>query len=172
MRRKTWEVRRAWAADRAANRNYGKSRFVLGLFRLCQWLRAAPGPISRVGYLIAAGAYTLIAQWVLGIELPPSTPVGGATVAAWSWSSRQPSHAYWRQRHVASRSDARQSHRSARLPHHRRRCRDRSRCGHHRCDHDRGRREDRAQLRRRPRRPTRRRRTFSFGQDPLLVELN
>lgn len=77
MRRKTWEVRRAWAADRAANRNYGKSRFVLGLFRLCQWLRAAPGPISRVGYLIAAGAYTLIAQWVLGIELPPPHPWAG-----------------------------------------------------------------------------------------------
>lgn len=66
----------AWAADRAANANYPKSRFVLHWFRLCQRWRDTPGPAARLLYALVAGSYKLVTEWLLGIELPPSTRIG------------------------------------------------------------------------------------------------
>lgn len=63
-------------ADRAANRAYPKSRFVLRWLRWCQRLRAGSGPLARAAYLPCAAGYKLVTEGILGIELPPSTRVG------------------------------------------------------------------------------------------------
>lgn len=63
-------------ADRAANRDYAKSRFVLRWFRWCQHWRNRPGPLARCVYVAIAASYKLVSEWILGIELPPSTRVG------------------------------------------------------------------------------------------------
>lgn len=65
----------ARAADRHANRNYLKSRVVMGLFRRCQRWRDARGPVARLSYAVHAALYVGLTS-VLGIELPPSTRVG------------------------------------------------------------------------------------------------
>jgi putative colanic acid biosynthesis acetyltransferase WcaB len=58
-------------ADLRANRGYPKSVLVLVLLRLAQ---AARG--RRVLYVPAATLYKFVAEWVLGVEIPPTTPVG------------------------------------------------------------------------------------------------
>ncbi|MFN8195866.1 MAG: serine acetyltransferase [Nocardioidaceae bacterium] len=63
-------------ADLRANRGYPKSVVVLLGFRVAQAARARGGPVGRVAYLLAGTLYKLLAEWVLGVELPPSTPVG------------------------------------------------------------------------------------------------
>lgn len=63
-------------ADRAANAGYPKSRYALRRLRACQRWRQARGPLGRVMYAAHAAAYKLTVEWVLGIELPPSTDVG------------------------------------------------------------------------------------------------
>ncbi|TPW73783.1 serine acetyltransferase [Schumannella sp. 10F1B-5-1] len=63
-------------ADDAANRGYLKSRVVLRGLRRAQLWRGRRGPLGRVGYLLAATHYKLVAEWLLGVEIPPSTPVG------------------------------------------------------------------------------------------------
>ena len=68
--------RTAVRADRAANAGYAKSLFVLRWFRACQRWRATPGSAARLGYLVLAAGYKLVTEWIMGIELPPSTPVG------------------------------------------------------------------------------------------------
>lgn len=69
-------MREALAADRAANRAYPKSRFVLAWFRRCQRWRETPGPAARVMFLVHAAAYRVVTEGLLGIELPTSTRVG------------------------------------------------------------------------------------------------
>ena len=63
-------------ADLRANAGYPKSRVVLLLFRTAQYLRASRMPWSRVGYVIVGTFYKIFSEWLLGIELPASTPVG------------------------------------------------------------------------------------------------
>lgn len=64
---------KALRADVQANRGYPKSLCVLGLFRLCQSLRERG---SKRRYMVAAAVYKLSCEWVLGIEIPPSTSIG------------------------------------------------------------------------------------------------
>ena len=68
--------RRVRQADRAANAGYPKSRFVLAWLRACQRWRSAPGPAARAVYVVTAAGYKLVTEWIMGIELPPSTHVG------------------------------------------------------------------------------------------------
>lgn len=63
-------------ADRDANRAYPKSRFVLGWFRHCQRLRQQDGRASRALYAVSTAGYKVATEWVMGVELPPSTTVG------------------------------------------------------------------------------------------------
>lgn len=63
-------------ADRAANRHYPKSRFVLRWFRLAQRLRAGRGPVSRAMFVLVGGLYKLVTEGLMAIELPVSTQVG------------------------------------------------------------------------------------------------
>lgn len=63
-------------ADLAANKGYPKSVVVLVLLRLAQYVRARPGPAARLGYLFVGGTYKLVAEWVLGVEIPARTSVG------------------------------------------------------------------------------------------------
>lgn len=58
--------------DWRVNQGYAKSRMVLVLFRVCQWLRLHNRPL----FVPMALLYKVLAEWVLGIELPPSTTVG------------------------------------------------------------------------------------------------
>ncbi|TPW76406.1 serine acetyltransferase [Schumannella soli] len=62
--------------DRAANRGYLKSRVVLRGLRRAQLWRSRRGPLGRLGYLVSASVYKLVAEWMLGVEIPPSTRVG------------------------------------------------------------------------------------------------
>lgn len=64
------------AEDRKANRAYPKSQFVVGWLRHCQRLRARSGRVAAVRYCISAAGYKVVTEWVMGIELPPSTTVG------------------------------------------------------------------------------------------------
>jgi len=68
--------RAAWAADRAANRSYPKSRFVMRWFRLAQRWRAGRGPFARMVFVVVGGSYKLVTEGFMGIELPVSTQVG------------------------------------------------------------------------------------------------
>ncbi len=63
-------------ADRSANRGYPKSVVVLAMLRTAQYARSQRGPAGRLAYLLVGTAYKLLAEWVLGVELPASTPVG------------------------------------------------------------------------------------------------
>lgn len=63
-------------ADLRANRGYPKSAVVLIGFRVAQAARARGGLAGRIAYLVTGTAYKLLAEWLLGVELPPSTPVG------------------------------------------------------------------------------------------------
>jgi serine acetyltransferase len=61
--------------DWAANRGAGKSRLIMMLFRqAARWHR---GP-SRPWHKPLTAAYTLLVNWILGVELPPATQVGPA----------------------------------------------------------------------------------------------
>ena len=61
--------------DWAANRGAGKSRVIMVLFRqVARWHRGPRRPWHKP---LTAG-YTVLVNWVLGVELPPATHVGGA----------------------------------------------------------------------------------------------
>lgn len=70
------EHRAVLRRDAQANRGYPKSMFVLRQFRRAQYWRSVRGPVGRLGYLLTASVYKLTCEWVLGVELPPSTSVG------------------------------------------------------------------------------------------------
>lgn len=59
-------------ADMAANAWDGRSRVAMAMFRACQ----APEIPGRLRKAIVIPIYTLVVQWIFGIELPPSTRVG------------------------------------------------------------------------------------------------
>lgn len=63
-------------ADLAANKGYPKSIVVLVLLRVAQYVRAKPGLAARLAYVVVGGGYKLVAEWVLGVEIPASTSVG------------------------------------------------------------------------------------------------
>ena len=62
--------------DWAANPNSTKSRLVLTLFRLAQALTYRPSFFKRIFGRPYVALYTILVQWFLGIELPPSASVG------------------------------------------------------------------------------------------------
>lgn len=68
--------RTAWAADRAANSGYPKSRLVLKWFRRAQRWRATEGLMGRLLFVIVGGSYKAVTEGFMGIELPVSTSVG------------------------------------------------------------------------------------------------
>lgn len=70
------ELRGVLRADLAANRGYPKSIVVLMLLRVAQYVRAQPGIAARLAYVVVGGVYKLVAEWVLGVEIPASTSVG------------------------------------------------------------------------------------------------
>lgn len=63
-------------ADRSANAGYAKSRFVLAWYRLAHDCRAGHSLLSRLCFILVGGSYKIATEWVMGIELPPSTEVG------------------------------------------------------------------------------------------------
>ncbi|MBT0770547.1 serine acetyltransferase [Kineosporia sp. J2-2] len=67
---------RTCRTDLRANTGYPKSQLVLLLLRTAQALRASRRPWARAAYPPVAVLYKVVSEWVLGIELPPSTPVG------------------------------------------------------------------------------------------------
>ena len=62
--------------DWHANSNSAKSRFVLSLFRFIQFLNNHAGVIGRTFAVPFSILYTIIVQWLLGIEIPISAIVG------------------------------------------------------------------------------------------------
>jgi len=59
--------------DWAANRGAGKSRLIMLLFRqVARWHR---GP-RRPWHTPVTAMYTVLVNWVLGVELPPGTRIG------------------------------------------------------------------------------------------------
>lgn len=70
------EWRRTCRADIAANRGYPKSVVILLGLRTAQLAHSRPGPAWRAGYFLVAAAYKLVAEWLLGVEIPPTTCVG------------------------------------------------------------------------------------------------
>lgn len=62
--------------DFAANRNYPKSKVVLASLRVTQFARELPGPVGSVSRVILGSLHKLLTEWMLGVELPPSTKVG------------------------------------------------------------------------------------------------
>lgn len=64
------------SADRRANSAYPKSRMVLGWLRAAQRWRSRRDPASRIVHVAVGGSYTIITEWVMGIELPASTEIG------------------------------------------------------------------------------------------------
>jgi putative colanic acid biosynthesis acetyltransferase WcaB len=62
--------------DWSANPNSLKSRLVLAFYRLTQVLTAHSGIISRLLGGLSVALYTIIVQWIMGIELPPCARVG------------------------------------------------------------------------------------------------
>lgn len=73
---KVAEWRRLCRADIAANRTYPKSIVILLAFRFAQLMRSRPGLSGRICYLPVATSYKLLTEWLLGVEIPPSTQVG------------------------------------------------------------------------------------------------
>jgi serine acetyltransferase len=67
---------RTCRADIAANRGYPKSVVILLGLRAAQLARSRRGPGWRLGYLAVAAVYKFGAEWLLGVEIPPSTSVG------------------------------------------------------------------------------------------------
>lgn len=65
-----------WAADRQANANYPKSRFVLHWFRRAQRWRRGRGRFARLAFVLVGGTYKFFTETFMGIELPVSTEVG------------------------------------------------------------------------------------------------
>lgn len=59
--------------DLRANRRYPKSMYVLVLLRSCQYLRRRG---ARLPYVLLTAVYKLTCEWMLGIEIPPRTPIG------------------------------------------------------------------------------------------------
>jgi serine acetyltransferase len=70
------EWREICRQDIAANRGYPKSVVILVGFRTAQLLRSRRGPLARLGYMVVGGLYKLLSEWLLGVELPASCPVG------------------------------------------------------------------------------------------------
>ena len=79
-RRAHWRDRLQWPittvfADWHANRGYPKSQLVMVLFRATSLLRGGRS-VQRFAYLLLAAVYKLVAEGLLGIEIPPSTSIG------------------------------------------------------------------------------------------------
>ena len=66
-------------ADLAANRGNPKGRVVVVLFRVASAARARGGRLVAAPVLVL---YRLVADWVLGVELPPSVQAGPG-LAVW-----------------------------------------------------------------------------------------
>lgn len=62
--------------DWNANRGLPKSLFVVTAFRSVGWLAASRYGAGRFAYPAVAGLYKVAVDWVLGIEIPASTPIG------------------------------------------------------------------------------------------------
>lgn len=67
--------RAVWARDVAANRGYPKSVVVLTLLRLAQATRSRRATRLLL-YPVVGTVYKVFSEWLLGIEIPASTPVG------------------------------------------------------------------------------------------------
>lgn len=61
--------------DWDANRGNWKSRGVLVLYRLAQEFLRQPAPVRWLGYAVAV-VYTLVVEWILGIELNLKSRIG------------------------------------------------------------------------------------------------
>jgi len=61
--------------DWDANRGNWKSRGVLVLYRLAQEFLRQPPPVRWLGYAVAV-VYTLLVEWILGIELNLKSRIG------------------------------------------------------------------------------------------------
>jgi putative colanic acid biosynthesis acetyltransferase WcaB len=62
--------------DWSANPNSLKSRLVLAFFRLTQVLAMHSSIISRLLGGLSNVLYTIVVQWIMGIEIPPSVLAG------------------------------------------------------------------------------------------------
>lgn len=62
--------------DARVNRGEPKIVAVMIGFRIAAKLRASPNRFMRAGYLFWGTIYKFLSEWILGIELPASTPVG------------------------------------------------------------------------------------------------
>jgi putative colanic acid biosynthesis acetyltransferase WcaB len=62
--------------DINANRGSAKSTLVVVYFRLASRCRASRFPVARLLYVPIGAGYKFLTEWILGIELPPSTTVG------------------------------------------------------------------------------------------------
>jgi len=70
-------IGRSWRSevfqDWVANEGAAKSKLIMIAFRQThRWLR---GP-RRVWHPVASAAYTVLVNWILGVELPPETQIG------------------------------------------------------------------------------------------------
>lgn len=62
--------------DWSANSNSLKSRFVLVYFRYVQFMKLHSGVLGRVFVCPFSILYTIVVQWLMGIEIPPSVIAG------------------------------------------------------------------------------------------------
>ena len=68
------ELLTTWRADMTANAGNPKGRFVVTAFRLASWARGTGAmPLWAVPVI---AAYRLVVDWAMGIEIPPTVPVG------------------------------------------------------------------------------------------------
>lgn len=70
-------IGRSWRADVFqdwdANEGAAKSKLIAAAFRQTHRWLASP---RRVWHPVASAAYTVVVNWILGVELPPETQVG------------------------------------------------------------------------------------------------
>ncbi len=68
------ELLTTWRADMAANQGNPKGRFVVTAFRLASFARGTGR--TRLWAVPLIAAYRLVVDWTMGIEIPPTVPVG------------------------------------------------------------------------------------------------
>ncbi len=66
----------AWRADWRANRKNGRSRLIVTLFRLAQAVNTRRPELRPLAFPVLA-VYKLVVQWLLTVDLPVRTRVGG-----------------------------------------------------------------------------------------------
>ncbi|WP_425476104.1 serine acetyltransferase [Gordonia oleivorans] len=73
-------MKSAWSyvtQDVAANRGYPKSQLVVVAFRISAYSKIkCTGPPAKLLRVFIAACYKLATEWVLGVELPATTPIG------------------------------------------------------------------------------------------------